>query len=90
MCSGLRAALVAQQAAQAATVAASPFSWAFQLVWLASHLCLVALVGSACLTLAVLPVWETLSAGRVRNILFMAATSCRAAVHCLWAGGAVL
>ena len=61
------AALVAQQAAQAATVAASPFSWAFQLVWLGSHLCLVALVGSACLTLAVLPVWETLAAGRVRD-----------------------
>ena len=67
VCPALRAALVAQQAAQAATVAASPFSWAFQLVWLASHLCLVALVGSACLTLAVLPVWETLSAGRVRK-----------------------
>ena len=62
----LRAALAAQQAAQAATVAASPFSWAFQLVWLASHLFLVALVGSACLTLAVLPVWDTLCAGRVR------------------------
>ena len=59
------AALVADQAAQAATVAASPFTWAFQLVWLASFGCLALLVAAACLPLAVLPVWDTLSAGRV-------------------------
>jgi hypothetical protein len=65
----MRAALVVNQAAQAATVAASPFSWAFQLVWLGSFACLPVLVAAACLPLAVLPVWDTLSAGRVRLFL---------------------
>ena len=68
-CACMRAVLVANQAAQAATVAASPFTWAFQLVWLGSFACLPGLVAAACLPLAVLPAWDTLSAGRV--LLFL-------------------
>lgn len=61
----LAAALVLHEAAQSATVAASPFSWGFEVPWLLSVVALVLLVAATCLPLVVLPVWDTLSAGRV-------------------------
>jgi hypothetical protein len=59
---------VIQQAAQSATVAANPFSWGFEVAWLVSILALVVLVGATCVPLVVLPVWDTLSAGRVSQL----------------------
>lgn len=60
------AALVIHEAVQAVTTATSPFSWGFEVLWLASFLALPVLVAATCLPLALLPVWDTLSAGRVR------------------------
>ncbi|KAK9905066.1 hypothetical protein WJX75_009068 [Coccomyxa subellipsoidea] len=58
------AALVIHEAVQAVTTATSPFSWGFEVLWLASFLALPVLVAATCLPLALLPVWDTLSAGR--------------------------
>ncbi|BDA49410.1 hypothetical protein COCOBI_14-0270 [Coccomyxa sp. Obi] len=57
-------ALAIHEAAQVVTIAFSPFSWGFEVFWLASFLALPVLVCATCLPLAVLPVWDTLSAGR--------------------------
>ncbi|EIE19033.1 hypothetical protein COCSUDRAFT_67942 [Coccomyxa subellipsoidea C-169] len=57
-------ALVIHEATQAVTTATSPFSWGFEVLWLASFLALPVLVAATCLPLALLPIWDTMSAGR--------------------------
>lgn len=59
------AGLVIHEAAQAVTIAMWPFSWGFEVVWLASFLALPMVVLSVCLPLVLLPVWDTLSARQV-------------------------
>ena len=59
------AALFINQAAQSASVAASPFQWGHQIAWLISFLALPVLVGVTVLLLVVLPALDTLSAGQV-------------------------
>ena len=61
----MHAALTVNQAAQSASVAASPFQWGHQIAWLISFLALPVLVGSTVLLLVVLPALDTLSAGQV-------------------------
>ncbi|CAL5224511.1 g7208 [Coccomyxa viridis] len=57
-------ALFVNQAAQSASVAASPFQWGHQIAWLISFLALPVLVGATVLLLVVLPALDTLSAGQ--------------------------
>ena len=66
--SGLPAALFVHEAAQSASVAASPFQWGHQIAWLISFLALPVLVGATVLLLVVLPALDTLSAGQVQTL----------------------
>ena len=59
------AALFVNQAAQSASVAASPFQWGHQIAWLISFLALPVLVGATVLLLVVMPALDTLTAGQV-------------------------
>ena len=56
------------EAAQSASVAASPFQWGHQIAWLISFLALPVLVGATVLLLVVLPALDTLSAGQVQTL----------------------
>ena len=66
--SGVPAALFVHEAAQSASVAASPFQWGHQIAWLISLLALPVLVGATVLLLVVLPALDTLSAGQVQTL----------------------